>query len=243
MSDKPLVSCLCVTRKKVPFLERAIQCFRDQTYPNKHLLVVFEDDDLETAELVSRLTDPRIETLAVPVSPKKSLGVLRNLAVESCRGEFFCQWDDDDWYHNERIAFQMYVIEESKRPACALMHWLMFDEKRGRAYVSSRRFWEGSLLCRKDLLRGDLQYANAAIGEDTELMTELVKRSLVFPVFMPKLYVYVYHGGNTFGAEHWRKTFKYGKELSRGASRTLADILEGKYSGAEASRWLDQLSE
>jgi len=39
-----------------------------------------------------------------------SLGKLRNLAVEECRGDYVCQWYNVDWYHRKRLEEQMRVI-------------------------------------------------------------------------------------------------------------------------------------
>src|SRR5688572_4791529 len=94
----PLISCLCVTRGKPDKLVRAIECFDAQNYPNRELLVLCEEDDAATRQAVDQLvhSGAAIEKLVVGVSPKRSLGELRNLAVRHCRGEYFCQWDDDD---------------------------------------------------------------------------------------------------------------------------------------------------
>ena len=243
ISDTPLISCLCVTRHKVPLLRRAIRCFQDQTYPNKELVIVYEDDDLPTAEFLGHIDDSKIVQIEVPGSPKRPLGELRNLSVEKCNGEYFCQWDDDDWSHNSRLEFQMSVIGKSRMPACALIHWLVFDATENQAYLSHRRPWEGSLLCKKSLLGKDIQYKVCAKGEDTSVIQELFSMHLIFPVIMPKLYIYVYHGQNTWGYEHWRPILEAGRRLSAASSRLIGEILSGRYSGKKASELLDQISE
>jgi hypothetical protein len=137
----------------------------------------------------------------------------------------------------------MDVIKASGMPACLLFHWLMYDERTGKAYVSNRRPWEGSLLCKKSLLGGDLGYEEVVRHEDTYLIRELFKRSLLFPVMMPKLYIYVYHGHNLCTREHWEKIFSASTELSAESTSIIKNILDGKYSGAEAARMLDGIEE
>ena len=128
-------------------------------------------------------------------------------------------------------------------PACVFVHWLVFDATENQAYVSHRRPWEGSLVCKKSLMGKDIQYKACAKGEDTTVIQELFSRHLVFPVIMPKLYIYVYHGRNTWGYEHWKPILEASTRLSASSSRLISDILSGRYSGKEASELLDQISE
>lgn len=243
MDDKPLISCLCITYGRKKLLERALQSFRDQTYPNKELVLLYESDDGETAEYARSLEDRNLVLVETPSSEGFNLGRLRNHSLGECRGEYFCQWDDDDWSHPGRLSFQMDVIRASGMPACLLFHWLMYDERTGKAYVSNRRPWEGSLLCKKSLLGGDLRYEEVVRHEDTYLIRELFKRSLIFPVMMPKLYIYVYHGNNLCTREHWEKIFSASNELSAESTSIIKGILDGEYTGEEASLLLDGISE
>jgi glycosyltransferase involved in cell wall biosynthesis len=243
MDDKPLISCLCITRGRKKLLERAVQSFRDQTYPEKELLLLYQTDDEETAEYARSLEDNNIMLVEVPSSEKFNLGRFRNRSISECRGDYFCQWDDDDWSHRDRLSFQMDVIGSSGMPACILFHWLMYDERTGKAYLSNRRPWEGSILCKKSLLGDDLRYEEVVKHEDTYLVSELFKRNLIFPVMMPKLYIYVYHGDNLCTREHWEKIFRASTELSAGSTSIIKGILEGSYAGEEASLLLDGIEE
>lgn len=224
-------------------LKRAIRSFKDQTYPNRELVIVYESDDGETGEFLEGVTDHNIVVVEAPSSPALSLGELRNLSVSECGGEYFCQWDDDDFYHNDRLSFQMDVICQSKMPACVMMHWLMFDAGSRQAYVSVMRPWEGSLLSKKSLIGDELRYEEKSRGEDTPFVNGLFSRSLVFPVIMPKLYIYVYHGSNVWEKEHWERIFAASRKLSGDSSIIIGDILDGRYTGEEASRLLDSLED
>ena len=243
MADIPLISCLCVTRRRTGLLERAIGSFRDQTYPRKELVVVYEGDDEDTAGFMRGIGDENIRAVEAPATPGLTLGELRNISVDKSGGEYFCQWDDDDWSHRERLSFQMEVIRKSGMQASVLMQWLIFDNTRKKAYISARRPWEGSLLCKKSLITGDLKYNAARRGEDTPLVNSLFKNGLVFPVIMPKLYIYVYHGGNVWTVEHWKSIFSASRALSDSASLIIGDILAGEYTGEDASDLLDKIEE
>lgn len=222
-------------------LERAIRSFTDQTYVNKELVILYEGDDLSTKEFVSGISDEQILKIEVPAEPKLTLGELRNLAVSESNGEYFCQWDDDDWSHMDRLSFQMDVVSETRMAACLLFQLLIFDEVLEAAYVSNRRPWECTVLCKKSLIGEDVEYDSRTRGEDTRVVTSLFSRSLIFPVIMPKLYIYVYHGKNAWTREHWERIFGASRRLSDQSGLIIKDILEGEYTGEEASLTLDQI--
>lgn len=243
MSEGPLISCLCVTRGKADILHRAVTCFQAQTYVNRELLLIFEDDDNLTSSYANGIKDPRISTLKVPSRPKSSLGQLRNLAIEKCKGDYFCQWDDDDWYHTGRLEFQLKVVDESRMRGSIMIHWLIYDMLAKTAYISGRRLWEGSVLCERSLIAEGLRYDDLKQGEDTRLVHTLFTKGEIFPIIMPKLYIYIYHGKNIWNYAHWQKIFQSSRKLSTGASGLIHEIVTGKFSPEQGSALLDQLSE
>src|SRR5436190_287881 len=109
----PVISCLCVTRARVNLLGRAVRCFLEQSHARRELLIVFDADDAATRQYVGALADVRIRGIEVAASPRRALGSLRNLAVAEARGQYVCQWDDDDWYHPDRLAVQLSALRES----------------------------------------------------------------------------------------------------------------------------------
>jgi hypothetical protein len=238
LDESPLISCLCVTRGKPTLLRRAIECFIGQSYNSKELVVVYENDDQETMELVESLNSNAIKCVQANSKPKMTLGELRNISVYESRGELICQWDDDDWYHCRRLEMQINCLKTSFKPACVLVNWIMFDQTEEEAYFSSTQIWEGSLLCRKDILHGDLKYDSLIMGEDTALISKMLERKYLFPLVMPTLYVYVYHGNNTWKRDHFRSLFDDSQKLSKSASQLIADILHGKYTHSMASQLL-----
>src|SRR6185503_6214400 len=198
MKDKPLISCLCVTRKRIKSLKRAVDCFVHQTYPNKELLILFEDDDPETKEFSLTLNNQHIRCIEVAANPKLTLGELRNISIKESKGEYFCQWDDDDWYHCERLSFQMNILEISKKKASALAYWLMYDTVKKEAYFSFPTAWAGSLLCKKEITNDAILYPSLSKGEDLHLLLALIQKNYLIPLIAPSLYIYTNSGNNTW---------------------------------------------
>ncbi len=199
-----LISCLCVTRGRVRLLRRAVRCFLDQTHGDRELVVVFESDDPATRDYLASLADDRIRGIEVPVSPRQKLGSLRNLAVASARGRYVCQWDDDDWYHSDRLSEQLTALLNSGRPACVLSRWTCLDVETRRAYISPHRAWEGSILVERSAM---VAYPDLARGEDTVAIEMLAQRQQLHLLNRPELYVYTFHNGNTWNRAHWTDLF------------------------------------
>jgi glycosyltransferase involved in cell wall biosynthesis len=195
-----LVSCLCVTRNRVALLRRAVQCFLRQTYSQKELIVLYESDDIATRYFVAQLNEPSILAIEVSATPRLTLGSLRNLAVRVSRGNYVAQWDDDDWHGPARIEEQMSALETHGRPGCVLLRWLLYDEVTHKAMVSHTRAWEGSLLARRDAMP---LYADLPKFEDTPAVTSMLNEDKLVGLDRPDLYVYTYHGANTWERSHW----------------------------------------
>lgn len=200
MDVDPLVSCLCVTRGRVSLLRRAVRCFFAQTYEPRELVVVFESDDAETRTFLELLDSPQVFAVEVPVHPKLTLGALRNIALRSGSGTYIAQWDDDDWYAPSRLEEQMRALRSLKRAGCVLLRWTIFDHLTQRAYVSGKRAWEGSLVSERDSVP---RYSDLPKSEDTPVLAQMLGEGKLVRLDRPELYIYTYHGHNTWDRAHW----------------------------------------
>lgn len=238
----PLISALCVTRAKPDLLHRAISCFLNQTYENKELIVVHDSDDLLTKDFVENFKQNlMISFYEVEKTKNVTLGYLRNYAIEKSNGEYVCQWDDDDWYHIARIEYLYETISMSGLPAAIMTQWLIFDSINNKAYVSHKRLWEGSLICKKNIIQ-NIGYDNHNIGEDTNLVLRLEKEDKLYHINdTPNLYVYIYHAKNTWNLEHWKRIFNYSFELSLDDSNKVKKVLTGCNNIEEKSLKIDEL--
>jgi glycosyltransferase involved in cell wall biosynthesis len=225
-------------------LKRAIACFAAQVYEPKELIIVYEEDDLFTAALIASDSphwEANIRPIRVPALPKISLGELRNIGISAACGEFISQWDDDDWYHVDRLAYQYDALIKNGRDGTVMMHWMLFDSVDQRAYISQSRTWEGSILCRKAVLQ-QKPYADQASGEDTPTVDYLASTGCMYLMENePRLYIYIYHGNNTWDREHWKEFFDMGVPLSDRDSTEISGILNGKYPARQGSELLDEL--
>lgn len=86
--------------------------------------------------------------------------------------------------------------------------------------------WEGSILCKKDLL---LQYRYPAIkkGEDSVVIETLYSNDLLCIIDNePHIYVYNYHGDNTWEVEHFERIFVFSRELPFDYAEEVQEIMD-----------------
>ncbi len=224
-------------------LARAVACFKMQSYPNKELIVVYEEDDQPTAGYVRQCNDKEVFFLCVRTASGYTLGELRNIGIEKAAGEFICQWDDDDWYHSGRLERQYNELLRNNRHGAVLTHWMVYDAVRKNAYISNQRIWEGSILCRKAtmLLK---PYESKRIGEDTATTDYLAAENHLHLIDdQPGLYIYIYHGNNTWNADHWEYIFECSEQLPEADATQITDILGGVYTVDTGSVLLDEIVE
>jgi hypothetical protein len=206
---RPLVSCLMVTRGRLFPSRFAVDCFLRQSWAERELVLVCDGPGTEVETYCRALGDARIrivypeaDAVAAPDTEANppSLGALRNLALRAARGEWICQWDDDDLYHPQRIEIGMLMLQSMQADALFLSRWMLWAPAARRIGVSGSREWEGSMLARRT---GVPAYPALARGEDTAVMHAMLGRGRVVLLDAPWLYTYVQTGANTWTAHHF----------------------------------------
>lgn len=217
-----MISCLCVTRAdRLAFLVTAVGDFARQVLTNRELVIVHDGDAAaEAAILAVASVHPGACVRVVQVVPGPLLGGLRNAAVQAARGDWVCQWDDDDRYHPLRLSLQWDAAQAEGAAACYLvdqLHWsraesgaesgaeglLCWDDWDREAYPLN--VVQGTLLARRAVMPA---YPNVARGEDTLHTHALMRASVQLGFEVARLrgagwcYVYCHHGANVWDAAH-----------------------------------------
>jgi glycosyltransferase involved in cell wall biosynthesis len=206
----PMISCLTVTYDRLRLLKEAIDCYCRQTYPNRELVILTDGPQRfrrAVRRYLSELDRADLRLVEIDESGHR-LGALRNLALDAALGEVVCQWDDDDRYHPERLERQAARLLEADASACFFTDQLQFFTADRRLYwidwSHKHEQWgwiPGTLMMFRD---PQLRYpGELSTGEDSDLATQLYQSHTVTTLAgMGHLYVYVYHGANTFEREH-----------------------------------------
>ena len=195
---QPLVSCLMVTRGNLDILCFAVDCYRQQTWAQRELVIVTGRD--QAPDVAAYLHSAGVENASVTgVDPGMSLGDLRNMSVARAKGDIVIQWDDDDLYDPERITLAVSVLLKAGVAAAFLARWVIWWPAREIAAISCRRVCEGTVA----MWRGCApNYPAVARSEDTAAISYLNEK--VALIDAPLHYIYAITGQNTWDDEHFR---------------------------------------
>jgi glycosyltransferase involved in cell wall biosynthesis/predicted O-methyltransferase YrrM len=143
----PLVSCIMPTYNRREFIPNAIRYFLRQDYDNKELIIIDDGTD-SISDLVP--DSPRIRYYRL--DQKITLGAKLNLACTYANGNIIANWDDDDWYAQRRLSYQVESLQQAQTDVCGINRLLYYDLYRQHAfqyiYPANQRVWLlGSSLC------------------------------------------------------------------------------------------------
>jgi len=214
----PKISCLMVTTGRVDCLQRSVGCYLSQTYPNKELIVVSQGSDEVNHEIGQYLDGlQRSDILFETAPPHLTLGAMRNVSCELARGPVLCQWDDDDLYHPRRLFDQYQALRTHRsNAASAFGSFLKYFQHIQEIYwcdwsgegCESCRLLPGSVMFYKryfqkyQSLLYPVQGEQCHVEEDLNVLEKLLKCGRVVPVMGGHMYVYMFHGENTYNLAH-----------------------------------------
>lgn len=233
----PTVTAIMITgrlpRRNPRLVQAALRSFQQQTYAARQLLIV------NTGDLLTLPADDRIRQL--PADPALPLGALRNLALQQVTTPWVIQWDDDDYQHPRRIAWQLTQTLAAGAPASVLRWQLRYSFTFNTAGLvhAVERGHHGSLLFR---YRPQLRYPPLARAEDTEFLrqgwstAETLSLENTARTGYAHLQLRCEHGANTWPAAHILPAALYGEtqrdcwDLPPRVAEYLEALLRREYS-------------
>ena len=198
---QPLISCLCPTKNKPSIVKDAIECFKNQTYSNKELVLVTDEKNPYVEDLKGFVC----ENIKLVYAPHKTiLGALRNISVDNADGKYVAIWDDDDICHKDRLSLQYdALVRLAGKEACFLKRVLFHDMVSGDKGIL--KSWWGNEASMLALKSGMPRYNDAlTIAEDTPIKTFFMTAGKGIMLQEPQLYIYRFHGNNTCEQPHLR---------------------------------------
>jgi len=206
----PKITCVCLTCRDLWMLNLATKCFRNQTYPNKELLVISDSNNSHIKEYQRDnkdvnviLTEPNVFTL----------GDKRNLAVKESTGDYIATWDDDDIFHYKRLELQYKRMADENKKACVLKRMGLHNYQTDTFWISPiREYYNQTVIYHKDCF---IPYPSLNYGEDMDILYKLVNDNcLSYIVDIPHLYIYTHSGKNVTPMMKWKaKLFYAGTKL------------------------------
>lgn len=220
----PKISCLLVTAKgRIEYFRRSFQCYLDQTYPNRELVIVNEGP-FEYQQQIKSIVGNRDDVRFVFLDGYYTLGALRNISIALCHGDLFVQWDDDDFNMPDRLRTQYaYLYKHPNARVCYLTDQLHYYFPTQELYWNNWEWFLSGNVQEFSLIPGtimayksgfDVRYPSAghfaSAGEDSVLAHNLCEQGKVI-LLRDKgyLHVYSFHGNNVWDIEHHRVISKH----------------------------------
>jgi glycosyltransferase involved in cell wall biosynthesis len=113
-----LVSCLCVTEGRVPFMPWLLWGFDRQVWPARELVIV---DSSETP--FHEAPRPDVRVLTAPTGT--SVPAKRNMALQAARGDVVTWFDDDDWQHPHKLEWLLDALAGGAPYAGSTSAWFV----------------------------------------------------------------------------------------------------------------------
>eukprot|EP01051_Picozoa_sp_SAG22_P012534 SAG22_NODE_1312_length_4776_cov_2.886466_7_plen_299_part_00 len=211
----PLVSAMTITKNgRAQMLDIALTCLRQQSYPSKEIVVVYDSDNEDGAAVVrrhaaaARAEGTVVKAVVNSAGTKTTLGELRNEAVAATKGALLIQWDDDDWYSPERIEMQYRALVSGGASGCLLLRYTLFESATDLLWLNRADEPAGSIMATRELFAAT-RYHKARLSEDSVLIMMAKQRNLKFVTLDdPSVYVRVIHAANSWDARHFRNFYK-----------------------------------
>jgi len=241
--NMPKVSCCLVTYDRYDLFKKSVDCYCNQTYPNKELVIVTEGPK-SFKDKVSVLLEikGRSDIKPVFIDGERTLGEVRNISIKKSTGDYYCQWDDDDFNHPKRLSTQMNKLLEDNAFACFMQDQLHYYWEDNAIYWEKWAYKDAPERCNwipgTIIMKMNDRYWYPETGpksrasEDVVLIDQLWVDYIINGLKITKLsdhgylQVYSYHGSrenhcNTFGKDHhmW---------LSKNCSHTRAHMIENR---------------
>jgi glycosyltransferase involved in cell wall biosynthesis len=198
-----------VTKDRTRLAARALRCLAAQTWSNIELVVI-DDGDADYAPLLDPLRDRMaVEHVRLPSGSGLTLGRLRNLALDAARGEVIAQWDDDEWYHPERLATQVAQLREGV-VGCVLKWTLMHVDTPELTRLPYRADAGGGTPGTIVHRRTRVRYPDLRRSEDARFLDSLRREGdvVVLGREASHLFIRCFHGANTWDARHFHRRLR-----------------------------------
>lgn len=215
------------TTERYPLARKAVEAWMLQNYPGPRQLLIINDHPDTPLMKQSELPEHVFE---IRVQKRQSLGALRNHGLNLAQGDYVVQWDDDDYSHRDRLAYQVINTELG---SSSIFRWEVHcNLKSGQAFANCgdeirTKGFPGTMLWPKTVAA---RFPAKGKAEDTEFVLDL-KAEVGLKVLEndPLMYFRCYHGHNTWSEQHVMKRKRNSRDLTETERAYVDGMLSGPY--------------
>lgn len=203
------VSCLIVTADRKELLKRSLHSYKNQTHQNKEVVVV-DNGHERVDDLLKDFNSDEVRYIRVEPSPDNILGDLRNISLEKATGDFLTCWDDDDWFHPERIEIELKTLKQGYDACCLTGNLFHIDTEKFMDHPYRGALPNGSPSSIMHRRSSEIKYPSLRREEDTVYLDKWrdEKKYKSLDLSYSYLFVRVFHGTNVSGKKHFLRRLK-----------------------------------
>ena len=208
-TKKDKVSCLIVTADRKELLKRSLHSYKNQTHQNKEVVIV--DNGHESVEdLLHDFDSNEVKYIRIEPSPENILGDLRNISLEHASGDFLTCWDDDDWFHPERIEIELKALKQGYDACCLTGNLFHIDTEEFIDHPYRGALTNGSPSSIMHRKNDSIRYPSLQREEDTVYLDKWRKQKKYTSLDLSYSYLFVrvFHGTNVSGKKHFLRRLK-----------------------------------
>jgi len=178
LKNSPKVSIVIVSYNHAEYIRFAIKSILNQTYKNWELLIVNDNSQDSTKEILNKYKSKKIKIINL----KKNIGPYKatNLAFQKVKGKYIAILDADDYSHPKRISSQVQELENHSEIGLVLTNYKLIDKN--NKFIKSNRF-----LTQKDFNK-KFPCENLACNSSAMFRSKLIQEL----VFYNKDFFYMY---------------------------------------------------
>jgi hypothetical protein len=181
---------------------------------------------IDIDEYIRSLYDGRIKL--IQLADDCILGDARNILSDNANGSIITPWDDDDWYHKDRLNYMYNFMNTNELNSVVISKVIIYNEINGSAVISYARPWYGSLMYRNEINDG-IKYDSMHKGEDFNFTRNIINKDKSSMLLAPHLYVYRFHGANTWDLNHFNILIKTGDPIPYSLTEKIVNAIKFEY--------------
>ncbi len=219
------------TTARYPLALKAVQAWERQEYQGDRELLIINDNPTVPLYDKPEMVPEGVRELDVSGDPRKSLGALRNIGIEEATGDYLVQWDDDDYSHPARLAWQVQQTEAGK---ASVFRWeIHCNLLTGQAFVNSGQEIRGKGFPGTMLWPRSVKARFPELGKTEDMVFVLALRKEIGLQALhndPRYYFRCYHGHNTWDEHHIMRHKVGARELVQEERSYIETLLAYEYA-------------
>jgi glycosyltransferase involved in cell wall biosynthesis len=179
-----MISVICCTMRE-RFMENVFRNFNNQTFEEKELIIILNNDDINMKEWISKAE--QYKNVSVYQYPEEiTLGECLNIAIQKARYDYIAKMDDDDYYAPQYLEHAWDTLQETKADVVGKRTvYMYFEDERlltvnnpGREEMFVRQGLKGATLLFHKTICDKVPFPALNLGEDTVFLRQCVKNHL-----------------------------------------------------------------